>query len=159
MIGRWVELEFDCLPLRSVQRLDVPLDASPKYEAFVLRVKEALAKHGSLNSYYLHRGQCTYHLTNDSENGRVEFAIEGTVLTDQSDTVTRAIDLQVDLGPETCAWLNEPAVEFLAASVRQAVTVEFNRYIKAGDLQKTKARVEALQQQIDEGDGFQAMYL
>ena len=57
MSGQWVEIEFDCLPLRSVTRLDVPVDASPVYEQFVLRVKEAMAKHGSHNTYYLHRGR------------------------------------------------------------------------------------------------------
>ena len=31
MKGQWVEIEFDCLPLRSVTRQDVPIDASPKY--------------------------------------------------------------------------------------------------------------------------------
>jgi hypothetical protein len=28
---RYVEIVFDCLPLRSVGRLDIPIDASPKY--------------------------------------------------------------------------------------------------------------------------------
>ena len=27
----YVDISFDCLPLRSVTRLDVPIDASPKY--------------------------------------------------------------------------------------------------------------------------------
>ena len=30
-MNRWVEIAFDCLPLRSVGRLDIPIDASPKY--------------------------------------------------------------------------------------------------------------------------------
>ena len=76
--GHWVEIEFDCLPLRSVSRFDVPVDASPKYEQFVLRVKDAMAKHGSHNTYYLHRGTCTYHLTNDPKQGCVIFQFEGT---------------------------------------------------------------------------------
>ena len=42
MMGQWVEIEFDCLPLRSINRLDVPVDASPVYEQFVLRVKAAM---------------------------------------------------------------------------------------------------------------------
>ena len=73
MTGQWVDIEFDCLPLRSVTRLDVPVDASPVYEQFVLRVKEAMNKHGSHNTYYLHHGTCTYHLTNNSERGSVTF--------------------------------------------------------------------------------------
>ena len=157
--GQWVEFEFDCLPLRSVGRLDVPIDASPVYEAFVQRLKKAVAKHGTHNAYYLHRAVCRFHLTNDPKCGRVEFDVEGTVLTDVNDVKTKGVDLNVTLGQETCAWLNEPSVEFLVESVRHAVATEFDRYIQAGDLTKTKERIEAMQAQIEEGDGFQAMYL
>ena len=55
--GRWVEIEFDCLPLRTVQRVDAPMDASPKYEQFVLRVKEAIETHGVHNTYYWSKNQ------------------------------------------------------------------------------------------------------
>ncbi len=153
--GRWVDVRFDCLPLRSVARIDVPIDASPVYEAFVNRVKGAITKHGTLNSYYLHQASVTYHLTNDPARGQVRFHVEGTVLTDGSDTQTRSVDLAVRLESETCGWLNAPTVEFLAASARQAVVVEFDRYIAAGDLNQTKARVEANENEAD----FQAMYL
>lgn len=159
MLGQWVDFEFDCLPLRSVTRFDVPIDASPIYEAFVMRVKDAVAKHGTHNAYYLHRAVCTFHLTNDPKRGRIEFNVEGTVLTDQGDLRTRAVDLTVTLGKETCAWLNEPSVEFLAESVKHAVAIEFDRYIQAGDLNKTKERIDAMQETIEKGDGFQAMYL
>ena len=159
MLGRWVEFEFDCLPLRSVGRLDVPIDASPAYEAFVMRLKAAVAKHGMHNSYYLHHAVCRYYLTNDPKNGRVEFAVEGVVLTGEDDLKTKAVDLTITLGKETCPWLNEPAVEFLAESVKHAVATEFDRYIQAGDLTKTKERIEAMQEQIEKGEAFQAMYL
>lgn len=158
-IGQWVEVEFDCLPLRSISRLDVPLDASPVYEQFVLRVKAALARHGSHNAYYLHRGRCGYHLTNDAGRGEVRFAFEGTVLTDPSDRQTRAVDLDVELAEETCPWLTEPVVEFLAESVRHAVMVEFDRYIEAGDLRKTEERIRAIQAKSDSAEGFVGMYL
>ncbi len=159
MLGQWVEFEFDCLPLRSVARLDVPLDASPAYEAFVLRVKAAVTKHGMLNSYYLHRAVCRFHLTNDPTSGMVEFDVEGVVLTGENDLKTRGVDLIIHLNQETCPWLNETSVEFLAESVKHAVAVEFNRYIQAGDLTKTKERIDAMQHQLEQGDGFQAMYL
>ena len=110
--GRWVEIQFDCLPLRSVGRLDVPLDASPVYEQFVLRVKKAMQTHGSHNSYYLHRGSCRFHLTNDSEMGEIAFRFEGTVLTGEKDRKTRSMDLTVELDRETCSWLSEPIVQF-----------------------------------------------
>lgn len=159
MNGNWVDLEFDCLPLRSITRLDVPVDASPVYEQFVLRVKAAMQKHGSHNTYYLHRGKCTYHLTNDPARGSVTFSFEGTVMTDTTDRKTKAVDISVKLAGETCAWLSEPIVGFLAESVQHAVLVEFNRYIEAGDLEKTEQRIRAVQQQSDAADGYVGMYL
>lgn len=159
MNKNWVEIEFECLPLRSISRLDVPVDASPAYEQFVLRIKAAMNKHGSFNTYYLHRGTCVYHLTNDPGIGTVSFRFEGTVMTDQQDARTRAVDVDVKLGSETCSWLSEPFVEFLSESVRRALLVEFDRYIAAGDLQKAEERVKAIQQQSDESGGFVGMYL
>ena len=159
MTGQWVEIEFDCLPLRSVTRLDVPVDASPAYEQFVLRVKQAMSKHGSHNAYYLHRGVCTYHLTNDSEIGTVVFRFEGTALTGEKDRLTKAVDISVRLEGETCSWLSEPVVGFLAESVQHALIVEFDRYIAAGDLDKTEQRIKAVQAQSDATDGFVGMYL
>ncbi len=159
MSGQWVEIEFDCLPLRSVTRLDVPVDASPVYEQFVLRVKEAMAKHGTHNTYYLHRGTCTYHLTNDPAHGTVAFAFEGTVMTGEKDRRTKAVDITAKLQGETCSWLSEPVVGFLAESVQHALLVEFNRYIEAGDLEKTEQRIKAVQEQSDSSEGFVGMYL
>ncbi|NND96729.1 MAG: hypothetical protein HKN47_05300 [Pirellulaceae bacterium] len=159
MIGQWVEVEFDCLPMRSITRIDVPVDASPKYEQFVLRVKAAMAKHGTHNTYYLHRGRCVYHLTNDSKRGEIAFAFEGTVMTGTKDRQTRSVDLTVTLDRETCAWLSEPFVGFLSESVQHAVVVEFDRYIEAGDLKKTEERIAKLNEQSDAADGFVGMYL
>ena len=159
MMGQWVEIEFDCLPLRSINRLDVPVDASPVYEQFVLRVKAAMERHGSHNTYYLHRGKCIYHLTNDSERGAVHFAFEGTVMTDTQDRKTRSVDINVQLDRETCSWLSEPFVSYLADSVQQALMVEFDRYIEAGDLEKTQERLRKINEQSDAADGFVGMYL
>lgn len=159
MKGEWVEIEFECLPLRSVTRLDVPVDASPIYEQFVLRVKAAMSKHGSFNTYYVHTGRCVYHLTNDPAKGQVAFVFEGTVMTDQDDLQTKAADVVVKLDTETCSWLSEPFVSFLAESVQHALLVEFNRFIEAGDLKKTEERIKAVQDQSDSSDGFVGMYL
>ena len=113
MAGQWVEIEFDCLPIRSVSRLDVPVDASPVYEQFVLRVKEAMAQHGSHNTYYLHRGRCTYHLTNDPGCGRVSFEFEGTVMTGEDDQQTKGCGCQREVGRRDlrmaecpCCWIS-----------------------------------------------------
>ena len=48
MTNRYVDIVFDCLPLRSIGRMDIPLDASPKYRARCERIKHALAVHGEL---------------------------------------------------------------------------------------------------------------
>lgn len=157
--GQWVEIEFDCLPLRSVTRIDVPVDASPAYEQFVLRVKAALEKHGTHNAYYLYSASCTFHLTNDPQTGMVRYAVEGVVLTDVDDQKTRACDLTIRLERETCPWLTEPIVEFLAESVKHALTVEFDRYILAGDLEKTRQRIEKVQAEAEASGGFIGMYL
>ena len=158
-LDRWVEVSFDCLPLRSIGRLDVPLDASPKFRAHCERVKEAIQKHGLLNSYYLRNAECKFHLTNDVNRGMLHFTFEGTILTDPDDIRTKGSDLQVDLRRETCDWLTEPVVQWFHESVTYAVEVEFNRYIAAGDLEKTKQRMELLRAQADAQGGYVGMYL
>ena len=157
--GRWVEIEFDCLPLRSLSRVDIPVDASPVYEQFLLRVKAAIEKHGFHNTHYLYRGRCRFHLTNDPARGQLTFGFEGAVLTDDRDHNTRGLDLQIELVGETCGWLNERIVEFFVASVRQAVAVEFDRYIRAGDPDKSQCQLEELERTIEASGGFIGMHL
>ncbi|MCD0460943.1 hypothetical protein [Roseiconus lacunae] len=159
MKGQWVEIEFDCLPMRSISRFDAPIDASPRYEAFVRRIKAAMDKHGSHNTYYLHRGTCVFRLTNAENRGEIAFNFEGTVLTGTKDEKTRSVDLSVELLRETCGWLSQPIVEFFAESVQHAVLVEFDRYIAAGDLTKTHERIEKLNAENEAGEGFVGMYL
>ncbi|REK10891.1 MAG: hypothetical protein DWQ37_15745 [Planctomycetota bacterium] len=154
-----VDISFDCLPLRSVGRLDIPIDASPKYRARAERIKEAIETHGSHNTYYLYNAQCTFHLTNTPELGMVQFEFEGTVLTDTSDQKTQGSDLKIELVRETCDWLTAPASDWLAQCAARAVEVEFDRYIAAGDLQQTVERVQKLQAECDERGGFVGMYL
>ena len=156
---RWVEIRFDCLPLRSVTRLDVPLDASPKYQAFCHRVKTAMDTHGAHNAYYLYNASCTYHLLNHTERGSMEFRFEGVVLTDQEDRSCQNCDLQVELVGETCDWLTQPIVQWFADTVPRSVAVEFDRYIEAGDLQRTKQRIEQIQRECDDAGGFIGMHL
>ncbi len=157
--GKWVEISFDCLPLRCVPRVDVPLDASPKLAEKMLRVKSAIEKHGTLNTYYLHNADCTFHLTNDPSVGMVQFGFEGVVLTDTQDLQARHCELTVDLMHETCNWLNQAIVRWLADSVQFAVLVEFNRYIQAGDLSKAVERMRQIEQALDESGGYVGMYL
>ena len=107
-MNRWVEISFDCLPLRTVTRLDIPIDASPKYRERCERVKRAIDKHGSFNSYYLYNAGCKFHLTNHDDLGMIEFRFDGVALTDGSDLKTQRCDLTVELVRETCDWLTAP---------------------------------------------------
>jgi hypothetical protein len=156
---RWVEIEFDCLPLRSVGRLEPPLDASPAYRAFCTRIGEAIEKHGTHNSYFLHHAQCTFHLTNHPDLGFIRFQFQGVVLTDSTDQRTIRSDLDVEMHQETCDWLSQPIVEWFSETVSRAVEIEFDRYIQAGDLDQAKQRIAKLQEASDESGGFLGMYL
>jgi hypothetical protein len=158
-MGQWVEITFDCLPLRSVTRLDIPIDASPKYRAQCERIKAAIEKHGSHNTYYLYNALCRYHLTNREERGMLELRFDGTVITEATDMHAHRCDLQVELARETCDWLTTPIVQWFEQSVPRSVAVEFDRYIEAGDLQKTKDRIARLQAETEQSGGFVGMYL
>jgi hypothetical protein len=158
-MNRWVEIAFDCLPLRSVGRLDIPLDASPKYRQRCERIKHALEKHGSHNTYFLYNAECVFHLTNRVNFGTLEFRWDGTVITDAADMQATAADLDVELARETCDWLTAPIVEWFGQSVPHAVCAEFDRYIEAGDLAKTKERMARLQAELEKSGGHVGMYL
>ena len=158
-MGRWVEITFDCLPLRSVTRLDIPLDASPKYRQRCEQIKSALEKHGSHNSYFLYNARCVYHLVNSDKVGAIEFKFEGTVITDQEDVRCKQCDLKVALAQETCDWLTEPIANWFAETVSHSVAAEFDRYILAGDLEQACKRLEQIQAASDDADGFVGMYL
>jgi hypothetical protein len=154
-----VEISFDCIPLRSVGRFDIPLDATPEQQTLCEHIKLAAEKHGLFNTFYLCNAKCIFHLTNHAEIGMVEFRFEGTIFTDQDDRKAIACDLQVEVGKETCDWLTTPAVEWLKETVTHAVKIEFDRYIEAGDLQKTIKRIERIQAETEARGGFMGMGL
>lgn len=158
-MNRWVDIRFDCMPLRSIGRLDIPIDASPKYRRRCEAIKQAMESHGTFNTYYLYNARCIYHLSNNDDVGMIEFRFEGTVLTDQTDQKTERCDLEVELLRETCDWLTEPIVAWFIESTPRSVSVEFDRYIAAGDLKETVRRVERIQAESDEQGGFVGMYL
>jgi len=158
-MNRFVEIVFDCLPLRSIGRMDIPIDASPKYRQRCQRIKDQLETHGSHNSYYLYNALCIFHLTNENDLGHLEFQFDGTVLTDANDQRTMHADLAVKLLRETCDWLTAPVVTWFTETVQRAVLVEFDRYIAAGDLQQTLERMAKLQAKADDAGGYVGMYL
>ena len=158
-MGNFVDITFDCLPLRSVSRLDVPLDDESESAGFANRVRRAVTKHGQFNTYYLYNARCVFHLTNDEKVGTVGFRFEGTVLADNEDLKTLDCDLDVELDGEVCDWLTAAAVAWLKETVTHAVRVEFDRYIHAGDLRRTIERMEKIRAESDAHGGFLGMGL
>lgn len=154
-----VAITFECTPLRSVPRLDIPLDASPGYRRRLARMQRAVASHGTRNAYYLTDGACTFRFTNDPDSGWVRFAFEGTVLTDDADSRTIGSDLEVTIDLETCDWLTQPAVKWLTLSVKHAVEAEFDRFIAAGDLSRALDRLAREQAASDAAGGYLGMNL
>ena len=140
-------------------RFDVPLDASPVYQAFCERVKQAIERHGTHNTYYLHHSHCRYRLLNGTDDGLIEFSFEGVAFTDSSDMQCKTCELDVELVRETCDWLSQPIVDWFQETVPRSVAAEFDRYIKAGDLSRTKERIEKIQQASDDAGGYLGMYL
>ncbi|MBX3422063.1 MAG: hypothetical protein KF752_10970 [Pirellulaceae bacterium] len=157
--GSWVDVKFDCLPLRSVRSFAAPDDASPKLAAKLERMRVARESHGSMGSYYLHNATCTFHFTNDPALGMCQYSFEGVVLTDSQDMQARSCELTIELARDTCSWINQAIVDWLAESVQRAVLVEFNRFIQAGDLTKTIQRLESMNKASDDAGGFVGMYL
>ncbi|GIW91417.1 MAG: hypothetical protein KatS3mg109_1849 [Pirellulaceae bacterium] len=158
-MASWVEVTFDCLPLRAIPRIDIPLDATPQYRALCERLKRAIEQHGTFNTYYLYNARAVYHLTNHPVRGMLEFTFEGTVFTDEQDTRTVRADLDVQLVRETVEWLVQPVVDWFRETVTHTVLVEFDRYIAAGDLEKARQRMERIQQEMERHGGYLGMYL
>jgi hypothetical protein len=139
-----VDIAFDCLPLRSVGRIDIPLDASPAFRARLEHLKRAIDTHGSENSYFLYNSRCVYRLANSDIEGMLRFSFEGAVLTDRSDAKADRADLDIELVSETCGGLPAVVVEWFCGAVERAVLVEFDRFIAAGHLAKRVDELERL---------------
>jgi len=152
-----VDIRFDCLPLRSIARWDIPLDASPRFRARCERIKRALNKHGALNTYYLHDGICRFRLANHPTEGLLQFGFEGTLTTNERDERAAAADLAIELNFESCVWLNEPVVSWLKDTAARAVMLEFDRYIAAGDLDRTRRRLALADLEWERRGGFVGM--
>jgi Fe-S cluster assembly iron-binding protein IscA len=157
--SRPVDISFDCMPLRSMARLDPPLDASPALVAKYDRIKEAIAEHGTYNTYFLHNAVCRFFVTNDPAHGMIAFRFEGVVFTDEEDSRARQASLRVTLDKETCPWLEQHVVKWFEETVTQAVVVEFNRFIGAGDAEQTKKRKEQMERALEARGGFVGMHL
>jgi hypothetical protein len=129
-----VEIAFDCLPLRSVGRLDIPLDASDAFRRRAGRIKAALADHGAERTYFLYNGHCVFRFANSDIAGACRFEFEGVVRTDAGDRLCQEAIVDARLVSETCGGVPEEATAWLAERVRLAVGIEFDRFIAAGQL-------------------------
>ncbi len=129
-----VEIAFDCLPHRSVGRVDVPLDASPEFRARCQHLQHAIDTHGTAGAYFLYNAHCVFHLANSDVDGMLRFTFAGTVLTDRSDCKADRADLTVELAAETCGPLPPEVLNWFRGIVARAVLIEFDRFIAAGHL-------------------------
>jgi hypothetical protein len=129
-----VDIAFDCLPLRSIARVDIPLDASPAFRARSERLQQAFNAHAGENAYFLYNTRCTYRLANLDIDNMLRFSFDGTVLTDRSDCKADQAHLNVVLTAETCGGVPSAALDWLRGIVKRAVLIEFDRFIEDGQL-------------------------
>lgn len=129
-----VDIAFDCLPLRTVSRLDVPLDASDSMRERGERMKAAINALGLERSYFLYNARCVFRFANSDVDGVCRFDFEGAVQTDAGDRKCERTMLEVRLISETCGGVPQEVESWLAERVRQAVAIEFDRFIAAGQL-------------------------
>jgi hypothetical protein len=129
-----VGIAFDCLPLRLVSRLDVPLDASDALRRRAERIKAAVETFGAERTYFLYNAHCVFRFANSEVDGVCRFDFDGFVLTDAGDRRCEQTLLETRLVSETCGGISEPVQAWLAERVRRAVAIEFDRFIAAGQL-------------------------
>lgn len=126
-----IDVIFSCLPLRRVGRLDVPLDASEAQRQRSLRMKAAITALGLERTYYLYDAHCVFRFANSDVDGACRFEFEGAVVTDAGDRKCQQTQLEVRLVSETCGGVPAEVEAWLAQRVRQAVAIEFDRFLLA----------------------------
>ena len=129
-----VDISFACLPLRSIGRLDVPIDASGVYRIRYERLRSAIAEYGLERTYYLYDAHCTFRLANSEIEGMIRFKFEGIVRTDAGDAITEEVKLESELVSETCGGVPTEVQQWLHTRVERAAAIEFDRFITAGQL-------------------------
>ena len=144
-----VDISFSCLPLRSIGRLDVPIDASGIYRIRYERLRSAIAEFGVERSYYLYDAHCLFRLANSEVEGMVRFKFEGIVRTDAGDALTETVKLETELASETCGGLSAEVQAWLTQRVEKAVAIEFDRFIAAGQLGDRSTELGQLAQLSD----------
>jgi hypothetical protein len=153
-----VEIVFDCLPLRSLGRLDTPLDASPTYRARQARLAAAIEHHGAEHTYFLYNARCVFRLANSEITGMLRYEFDGIVHTDASDSLTELVELDARLASETCDGLPANVDAWFQTRVHRAVAVEFDRFIAAGRLAQRTTDLGQIGQ-LSEVPGFSGMQI
>jgi hypothetical protein len=138
-----VEIAFDCLPMRSVGRLDIPLDASDAFLRRAERIKAAMNDFGAERTYFLYNGYCVFRFANSEIDGACRLEFEGVVRTDAGDRICQDVHVDVRLASDTCGGVPAAVETWLAQRVRQAVGVEFDRFIAAGQLAERASQLGA----------------
>jgi hypothetical protein len=137
----YVDIAFDCLPLRSIGRIDVPIDASPAFRARCERLQQAIDSHDTQNAYFLYNTRCVFRFANSDIEGMLRFSFDGTVLTDLSDCRADRADLSIELMAETCNAMQPEVLAWFRQVVERAVLIEFDRFIAAGALAERVAQL------------------
>jgi hypothetical protein len=132
----YVDIAFDCLPLRAVGRVDVPLDASPAFRARCEQLQRAIDVHGTGNAYFLYNTRCVFRLANSEVENMLRFSFEGTVFTDRSDAKADRAELAIELQGHTCGKMPAEVIAWFRSAVEKAVLIEFDHFIAAGRLAK-----------------------
>lgn len=140
-----VDIAFDCLPLRAVGRLDVPLDASDELRRRSERIKAAINDYGTERTYFLYNARCVFRFANSEVDGVCRLEFEGVVRTDAGDRKCDETALDVRLVSETCGGVPDPVLAWLTERVREAAAIEFDRFIAAGELAARSAELSALE--------------
>jgi hypothetical protein len=124
-----VDIAFDCLPLRCIGRMDVPIDASEEYRKRCLRIKAEIDQNGAEHSFYLYNARCVFRFANSEFIGSCRFRFEGLARTDAGGRKASGVDIDVQLTSETCDGAPPEVERWLAERVRQAVVIEFDRFL------------------------------
>jgi hypothetical protein len=148
----YLDIAFDCLPLRSVGRVDVPLDASPALRARYERLQKAVDTHGTRNAYFLYNTRCVFRLANSNIEGMLRFSFDGTLLTDHSDCRADRAELAIELTAETCNAMSAEVLAWFRRVVERAVLIEFDHFIAAGALAERVSELESVDSIADVAD-------
>ena len=138
-----VDVEFECVPLRTIGRLDIPLDASDAQRRRAVHMQSAINSYGVERTYFLQNARCVFRFANSDVEGVCRFEFEGIARTDAGDRKCEEVILEVALVSETCGGVPSVVQEWLIERVRRAVAIEFDRFIAAGQLAAHAGQPEA----------------